>query len=62
MIRHGTDPRMEDTDGDGITDGDEVNGDPQTNPLQKEPTLSPTTVSQSMIYYDLLFHLQMCHS
>ena len=38
----GTNSSNVDTDGDGLNDGDEVeNG---TNPLQKEPTTSPTKV------------------
>lgn len=40
---HNTDPLNEDTDGDGFIDGVEV--DNGTNPLQKEPTKSPTEVS-----------------
>ena len=40
---YGTDPLVADTDGDGLNDGDEV--DNGTNPLQKEPTSSPTKVS-----------------
>ena len=42
VLTHQTDPLNEDTDADGLNDGDEVeNG---TNPLQKEPTTSPTKV------------------
>ena len=39
---HQTDPNDLDTDGDGFNDGDEV--EDGTNPLQKEPTTSPTKV------------------
>ena len=39
---HGTNPLVADTDGDGLNDGDEV--EYGTNPLQKEPTTSPTKV------------------
>ena len=39
---HGTDPLQSDTDGDGVNDGDEVTGG--TNPLEKNPTSSPSKV------------------
>ena len=42
VITYGTDPLVADTDGDGLNDGDEV--DNGTDPLQKEPTTSPTKV------------------
>jgi len=42
---HNTYPLIVDSDGDGLSDGNEIaNG---TNPLQKEPTASPTSVSSS---------------
>jgi len=43
VFTHETNPLIADTDGDGLDDGDEV--DNETNPLQKEPTTSPTKVS-----------------
>jgi len=42
VITHQTDPLVADTDGDGLNDKDEV--DNETDPLQKEPTTSPTKV------------------
>ena len=42
VITHQTDPLVADTDEDGLIDGSEVVDG--TNPLQKEPTTSPTKV------------------
>ena len=43
---HNTDPLNVDSDGDGLSDGNEVATG--TDPLQKEPTTSPTNVSFSL--------------
>jgi len=43
---HNTNPLAVDTDGDGLSDGNEVATG--TDPLQKEPTTSPTNVSFSL--------------
>lgn len=45
---HRTDPNNPDTDGDGLRDGYEVNVS-FTDPLEKQPTKSPSTVSNTMI-------------
>ena len=51
VITYGTDPNDLDTDGDGLNDGSEV--DSGTNPLQKEPTTSPTKVRRCSVRFAL---------
>ena len=58
VINYGTDPLVADTDGDGLNDGDEV--DNGTNPLQKEPTTSPTEVR--LYFLLMIFSIELVNA